>query len=436
MLKRVEEIKERFLKAIENKPIEIISHHDTDGITSASILSRALERMDKKFSIKIVKQLEKETLDLINQKNVTILLDLGSGALEYLSTLQDVFILDHHEIPEDIPDNLNIVNPHEFDKQEISAAGLTYLFVKSIDEKNKDLSNLAVVGMIGDMLNRNVSKLNNQIINDAEILIKKGLLLYPATRPINKTLEFSSSIFIPGVTGNSRGAFELLREAGIEKQNNEFKSLVELDEQEMSRLITAIMIRMIGKVPEDIIGNIYLVKFFNKLQDARELSAMINACSRLDNPEIALALCLGSKKALKRAEEIYLEYKQHIIDALNYITRTDKIEGRDYVIINARHEIKDTIIGTIASILSNSPTYSEGTIIATMAYSGEKIKISIRVAGRNGRNVRELLESIIKEVGGECGGHPMAAGCLIDKQKEQDFLNLLKSRLEIAIVKI
>jgi len=437
MLKRVEEIKEKFLKAIESKPVEIISHHDTDGITSAAILATALSRLDKKFSIKIVKQLESETLKETSNKNVTIFLDLASSALTELSSKENIFIIDHHEIPGKIPENINFINPHEFDKQEISAAGLTYLFVKSIDSKNKDLSNLAVVGMIGDMLDRNISKLNNSVLNDAEVIIKKGLLLYPATRPINRTLEFSSSMFIPGVTGNSRGVFELLKEAGIEKQNSEYKSLIELDEQEMSRLITQIMLRVIEKKPEELIGNIYLVKFFNRLQDARELSATINACSRLDYSDVALSFCLGSKKALKRAEDIYVEYKQHLMDALNYITRSEKIEGKNYVIINAKQEIKDTIIGTVASILSNSPNYLEGTIIATMAYSGEKIKISLRVAGRNGnRNVRELLESIVNEVGGECGGHPLAAGCLIDKSKEEAFLNLLKSRLEIQVIKI
>jgi RecJ-like exonuclease len=436
MLKRVEEIKGKFLRDIENKPVEIISHHDTDGITSAAILAKTIERLDKPFSVKIVKQFEPSILSEIKSSNVTIFLDLASSYLNELNKLENIYIIDHHEIPGDIPDKINFINPHEFDEEEISAAGLTYLFSKSIDEKNKDLANLAVIGMIGDMLDKNISKLNNKVLNDAEILIKKGLLFYPATRPINKTLEFSSSFYIPGVTGNSKGAIELLREAGIEKENGEYKSLIELTDQEMSRLITSIMIRTIGKNPEELIGNLYLVKFFSKLQDARELSATLNACSRLGYSDTALLFCLGSKKAAKRAEEIYLEYKQHLISALNLVTRIDKIEGKDYVIINAQEKIKDTIIGTVASILSNSPVYGEGTIITTMAYSEEKIKVSTRVAGRAGRNVREILEPIIKDIGGECGGHALAAGCLINKEREQDFLNRLKDKLEIQIVKV
>jgi single-stranded DNA-specific DHH superfamily exonuclease len=106
------------------------------------------------------------------------------------------------------------------------------------------------------------------------------------------------------------------------------------------------------------------------------------------------------------------------------------------VIINAQDNVKDTMIGTIASIISNSSIYEEGTIIVTMAYYDEKIKVSARTVGRNGRNLKELLESIINFTGGEIGGHEHAAGCLINKTKEREFLELLKKNLEVELIKI
>ena len=36
----------------KDKPIKLISHFDTDGITSAAIFSRALQRWKKNFSLK------------------------------------------------------------------------------------------------------------------------------------------------------------------------------------------------------------------------------------------------------------------------------------------------------------------------------------------------------------------------------------------------
>ena len=44
-------------------PIKVISHFDTDGITSAAILSRTLQRWNKRFSLNIVKNLEGEFVD-------------------------------------------------------------------------------------------------------------------------------------------------------------------------------------------------------------------------------------------------------------------------------------------------------------------------------------------------------------------------------------
>lgn len=210
--------------------------------------------------------------------------------------------------------------------------------------------------------------------------------------------------------------------------------MIELNEEEMSKLITAILIRTNAKA-EEIIGNFYLVKFFNKLEDARELSAMINACSRLDCSSISLALCLDSKKARKTAETIYAEYKQHLISALQYAEQ-NKVAGKGYIILNAQDKIKDTIIGTVASILSMSRKYEEGTIILAMSYNEDKIKVSARIVGRNGRNVREFLKSITDKMGGECGGHPMAAGCFFSREKEQEFIDLAMKNLELEVIKI
>jgi len=436
MQKAIEKAVNNFIEKSKGRIVRIISHHDTDGITSASIFAKALERLNIPFTVKIIKQLDEEIINSLNKNDLIIFLDLGSSSLLNLGKLNEIFVIDHHEITSEIPINITLINPHVFHEEDISASGLTYLFVKKINEQNKDLANLAVIGMVGDMLDRELSKLNNHILQDAEVLIKKGLLLYPSTRPIHKALEFSSSIFIPGVTGNSRGAIELLREAGIEKNNKGYKSLIELNEDELSKLITAILLRRGSRDSRDIIGNIYLVKFFNKLEDARELSAMINACSRLGYYDIALLLCLGNTNSRIRAESIYADYKQHIVSALNYVSNMNKIEGKNYIIINAKKEIKDTIIGTISSILSMSSLYEEGTVIVGMAYCEDKIKISARVAGRNGRNVREILESVTSKIGGECGGHALAAGCLISKDKEKNFLDYLKKALDVELVKV
>jgi single-stranded-DNA-specific exonuclease len=449
MLKEVEKITKVFLEATKEKPIRVISHFDTDGITSAAILAKALQRLDKKFSIKIVKSLEEDTIrkELSRQpREVIIFTDLASGSLEHFQSLRHpIFILDHHEIhKEKLNDNIKIINPHltnDPEENTCTGAGVSYLFAKTLSDENEDLANLAIIGLIGDRHETNLSKINKQITSETkDLTIKKGLTLYPATRPLKRTLEYSTSPYIPGVTGSGKGVIELLKETGISFE----KSLLDLSEDEMSKLLTSIMVRKAqNNQEEDIIGNLYILKFFNTKEDVREISTLINACSRLGYHDIALSYCLQNKSAKTQALKIYTEYKQELVSGLKTAEKMDKIKGPNFVILNAKDKIKDAIIGTICSMLSSSSEYEEGTILIGMAYNEDKIKVSARAVGQDTRNLKELLEKTVLEFKAEnpdtlaeVGGHHFAAGCLVEKEKELQFINILKKNLEVEVVKV
>jgi len=428
----------KFLEKSKEKEILVVSHFDTDGISSAAIMTKALKELDLNFSVKIMKGLEKEDILSLPKNKIILFLDLASGSLHHLeeSELKDIFIIDHHEIIYNIPSNVTMINPDLHEKQKLSASALTYLFCKEIS-KTTEIAKLAVLGMIGDCLDKELDKLNHGILEDNDIKRKRGVLIYPSTRPLNRALEFSSSPFIPGVTGDIKGVMDLIREAGIGQIDGRYKSLLELDEKEMTKLTTAIMLRLPHTRIQELVGDIFLLKFFNKLEDARELSAKINACSRMGEPQTALQLCLEIASARKRSETIYTKYKQEIVAGLKHIEDgAEKYEGKGYLIINAKQNISETIIGTMASILSNSTVYEPGKIIVTMGYFEEKIKISARVVADKERNLREMLNCVITEIGGEVGGHKSAAGCVISRDKEKDFLDTLKRNLEIETIKI
>jgi len=437
----IKQFAQEFLKASEDQETLIISHNDTDGISSGSIMIKTLEKLDKKFSIKIIRTLEAEFIETLPENKTLLFLDLASNNLDDLAKRKNksIFILDHHEITQEIPSNIKIINPHLHAKQKISGSSITYLFAKELHKDHKELAKLAILGMIGDLLEKEIDRLNHNILTDGEIKRKRGLLIYPSTRPLTRTLEYSSNPYIPGVTGNIQGVLELLRECGLAPVNGKYKSILELEKEETSRLLTAIMLRTSNTEDKPLIGDIFLIKHYNKLEDARELSAKINACSRMGEPATALMLCMEIPKAKKRAESIHVKYRQHIISGLKHIDKNKKIQGNQYVIINAKDKIKDTLIGTMASILSFSSVYKEGTVIITMAYNEDKIKVSTRMAGRKSktsRNLKELMDAVTHTIGGEAGGHKMAAGCTIKKQDEEKFIDLIKNKLEVEMVKI
>ena len=449
MLKEIDTFAKEFLQFAKDKPIRIISHHDTDGITSAAILANTFKRLDKKFSIRIVKGLEDSNIkeEIARQPNeVIIFSDLASSNLDHFKDLEHpVFILDHHEIDKNkVNSKTKIINHHLYPNSEdntITGAGICYLFAKAISPENQDLASLAIIGLIGDRHETNLSKINQQIVTEAQDLkIKKGIAIYPATRPLRRALEWSTNPFIPGVTGSGPGAMEILRETSIPYD----KTLMELSTDEMSKLITAIILRRAahGK-EEDILGNLYILKFFNTKEDVREISTLINACSRLGHSDVAISYCLENEKAKAQALDIYTKYKQELVSGLRVAEKMDMIKGKSFVILNAKDQIKDAIVGTICSMLSSSPTYEEGTILIGMAYNKDKIKVSARIVGHEGRNLKEVLEKTVVTFKGanpetiaEVGGHHFAAGCLVEKDKESSFIETLKKELEIEIVKV
>ncbi len=439
MIKTIDTISKEFLRLTENKPIRVISHYDTDGITSAAIITKTLKRLNRRFSVRIIKGIEEQILVQEierNKREILLFTDLASNSLDYFNNLEnEVFIIDHHEIdPSKINEKVRIINPHLIDNTEICSAGLCYYFAKSISNKNKDLARLAIIGMIGDRHEKELSKEYQQIIEDAEeVEVKKNLLIFSATRPLRRSLEYSTSFYIPGVTGSQEGVLEILRENGISPN----KSLHELDEQESSKLITSIMLRRRTQLnPEEILGNIYILKFFNRKEDGREISVLINACSRLGHSDLALSFCLEIQGFYEKAQDIYIKYRKEILEGLKTAESLDKIQGSGFVILNAQEKIKDAIIGTVCSMLSSSNVYERGTVLIGMAYNEDKIKVSARISGEGTKNLKEVLERTVLSIEAEVGGHQKAAGCLIKREDEQKFLEELKRNLEVEVIKI
>ncbi|MCH9031786.1 MAG: DHH family phosphoesterase, partial [candidate division Zixibacteria bacterium] len=167
----IKNLVEKFINHLnkEKKEIFLISHFDTDGITSAAIMIQTLKKLDATFSVRIIKSLNKEFIENLPKDKTILFLDLASGSLDYLGVcgIENIFIIDHHEISQEIPKNVHLLNPVLCeDNQKISTSGLVYLFCKEIDQSNKEFAKLAILGMIGDQLEKEIDILNNGVIED------------------------------------------------------------------------------------------------------------------------------------------------------------------------------------------------------------------------------------------------------------------------------
>ena len=139
------------------KSILVTTHIDCDGITSGSIISKALIRKGAKCTVRTTNEFSQNVIEELKRENsgLYIITDLGGGSAKNLdSVLGDNWIvLDHHQIPDEEIDNQNVINAWKFGIDggtEICAGGMTYLASTALNKDNKDLSAMAVVSALGD----------------------------------------------------------------------------------------------------------------------------------------------------------------------------------------------------------------------------------------------------------------------------------------------
>ncbi len=229
--------------------IRLIGQYDADGICATAIASEMLERLGKVFEYEILKQLYEEDIRRISDEDEELILfvDIGSGQSEKVQQIlveeagKEVIVSDHHE--PSIEGEFIHLNPHFLGidgGEAISAAGMTYLLAEAIDKENFDLVQYALIGATGDVQKQDGEflGLNKQLLERAEkhdlIQKRQGLDLYGrTTKPLHKSLMYTSDPYLEGITNSESGAIQFLKSAGIDlRQNGGFRCLSDLSEQE------------------------------------------------------------------------------------------------------------------------------------------------------------------------------------------------------------
>lgn len=427
----------------------IISHHDTDGLCSAAILEKVLERENKQFTTYNLQQLDELILNEISkQYNYFIFADIGSTSIDLIDIYfkdKFVWILDHHK-PNQTTCSNNIIhiNPFLFDLTEenlISGSGVTYFFAQGINSKNKDLAYLGVLGAIGDTQadNKGFKELNNIILQHAilqkQITIIKELKLYGKnSRPLTKVLEYSSDINIPGLTNNYKGVIAFLRNLNIPLYwNQKPRKWFNLKPYEKDAITQSILNLKSDVDPEEITINNYILNVFNKreLKIARECATIINSCGRLEDFRTAIDALKQDEQAQEKAVMNLRLYKNSIRNAIelfeSYKEQNNLLTSNRTIIFDANENVKSNLIGVISSIIARNKYYDSNKIICGLAKNDENtVKISLRASQDTiDIDLSQLLNELLAGLDATSGGHPNAAGAIINIDKKQEFIDKL-----------
>ena len=487
------EMKERYEKAkelIENsEDIKIYSHTDCDGISSGAILSSILERRGKKFEIEIV------NLDVLEdvpiEHELTIFSDLGSGQPVDKNAKEDskILILDHHPPLRDINycDTTDYeyleINPMFYGidgSGEICGGGLCYLLAKEFGFR--DLSWIGILAAIGDIQNGKSGRLeglNRTILADAKEeglinVIENDLSLYGRqTRPLFVALSYLSDVELP-ITNNQNEAVELLKKLKINTNNPKNDMAIrscDLSQHDKNSLIRA-LIMMISKqipprytlhIPKLVMGESY--EFANEekytfLRDASEFSTAMNACVRNERPEVALKLLdLTIKRneylmsndfnklmdidgdrvvVLDELDDISKTHRAYLAENIKIIGESNSIIQKDNLQYFDGAGIRSNVVGTIAGMILSYGDWRKPIIAFTqVSDENEDLKISLRCSkllAYDGVHFGSIIREVAQSLGGNGGGHDVACGAYIPKDKKDDFLNLMNEKLEGKLV--
>lgn len=417
------------IKDLVKKAVSIVSkhdfarvytHYDADGIAAGAIIARALLRAGKDFHLTFLKGLndfETET------DTLQIFADMGSGYAELMSRIDaDIVILDHHKPNGEIKPKRSLahVNPHLVGidgTYEASASSVAYLFAKELGN-NKDLSSIAILGILGDK--QKFSGINKEVLEDATSSgyaeVKPGI--YLPSEKLSKALKISLEPYLDFYKKDDE-LENFLKKLKIDGE----KEVDQLSFKETQKLADAIVLRLLRLgayegVFEQIVGKKIILKNL-PIQNAVSLVDVINACGRAGEMSTALRILLGDEKSLKVGLEIREKFTIEILEELSK-RRSEVREG-----FCIRYLVMEDSVSTspIATVLARYLMPDKPIVVINIKKDG-KVKVSARTTEKIAQrlDLAEVLRLSAIRVNGVGGGHKVAAGANIEKDKIEEFL--------------
>ncbi len=443
------DIKDFSCKLKDEDDILLVSHHDADGITACAIILDLLQYLGKDVEFMVIKQLDSTTIGKIDDRTV-VFTDMGSGQLNLIkeSGINNFYIIDHHT---PLRKHEFQINPHFYGYdggKDISASGLSYLVAKALDRTN--MADIAIVGAVGDMQDSEgkLNSLNRIILDDGVNLgvlkVKNDLRLFGRqSRPLSRMLTYASDPVIPGLTGDQIACTQFIEKLGIKLQMDDAQlNYVDLSIEERQKLTTALYIRLLDcNTPEFLIqrmiGETYTLLKEEKrteLRDAKEFATLLNACGRQEQPEIGVRICQGDRGTyLKKARKLLRINRRMLRDGLNYLSVVGVKELNELYYFDAEEDIDERIVGVVAGMAYGAKIIPSNKPILAFANDKDdksKVKVSARANWgliRRGIHLGNAMRTGSEEFGGEGGGHDIAAGARIPKDKKEEFLSFVDS---------
>ena len=411
--------------------IQVYSHYDADGISSASIIAKTLLRAKKQFKITLLTSLNDQNMELIKNtaSGCVIISDMGASYIDQLDAMKsDVIVLDHHTI-EHRAKRICYANPHLYGIDGMTSgcgATMSFLFSITVDKKNWDLVQIAFAGITGDKQHINgVKGLNIFLYEGAlergSIKVTDGSMI--PSGHLASELFLSTDPYMVGVSGSADGVAKMLDAAKIGRE----KQSKDLSEDEKRRLSSLIALKLIEQgTPMQTMMELsrtrYQLKDWN--MDAETLGSLLNGCGRLGLGGIGISAGMGDAKSLTKAAELENTSRSKIMEGVlsiqkNGLNQMENIQWFDSSTLG--------FTGMICGIAMQFIGDPSKPTIGINRSEGDA-KISSRATFdllSKGLDLSTALKEACASVGGTGGGHKIASGGTCQTNRCDEFLSNL-----------
>jgi RecJ-like exonuclease len=432
----------------------LASHIDADGLTSAAVASTALERAGIDHDVVFKKQLDEAEIASIAARDEAVVLftDFGSGQLDVIAEheVRGDFvpvIADHHQ-PADVDTEFHL-NPllEGLDgASELSGAGAAYVLARALESggvDNRDLAALTVVGAVGDMQESGGELVgaNAAIVEEGEAVgaldTAKDLAVYgKQTRPLPKLLEYASDVDIPGITNDPDGVRKFLDGVDVDcYADGDWRTWVDLSMDERRAVASALVQHAVRRgVPAARIDELVATSYTlpkepegTELRDASEFSTLLNATARYERGDVGLAVCLGNRDgALERARKLLRNHRRNLSEGVEFVENEGVTFEGHVQWFDADDRIRETIVGIVAGMAMGADGVARDRPILAFANEDEEhVKVSSRgthALVRDGLDLSTVMREASRAVGGDGGGHDVAAGATIPRGERDAFV--------------
>lgn len=415
---------------------------DADGLTAAAVTARALAAVGHRFQVRSSRDKTRATYEGLFdiECDGLIVLDKGTSHVRELAegakrTGRPVLVIDHHNVLHDGPhEGVHLLNPRSVgldgSNDASSSTSAVAFALALVGDKAWAWAPIGLVGAIGDWQHMGGwDGWNKRLVAEG---VRRGVMARPH-RPAFIGMDLADALAqrgppLPGVHQDHAGATAFLQTIGVPVAGD----VETLDQRHQTRLVTGVVLAGLahGLKPGDLGRLTHESLETARLGGLRKAFRTVDACAREGQTGTGIAFLMGDPAARKEAEAVFGRYHAVLSNALERL-REEGTETRTACQVFCVDDPAYT--GMVAGLgMTVVVEDTDRPMVVHAPRPDGQVQVSTRGNDRlvkDGLDLGAACRAAGKHIGREGGGHPVAAGIVVDADQVEPFIAALDEAL-------